>query len=49
MDTDGSVAQSMRMIDAGCELVRLTAPSKNEAENLKISKLNLLEKDTIRR
>jgi (E)-4-hydroxy-3-methylbut-2-enyl-diphosphate synthase len=34
MDTDASVAQSIRMIDAGCELVRLTAPSKNEAENL---------------
>ena len=35
MDTEGSVEQSIRMIDAGCELVRLTAPSKNEAENLK--------------
>jgi (E)-4-hydroxy-3-methylbut-2-enyl-diphosphate synthase len=34
MDTDASVAQSKRMIDAGCELVRLTAPSKKEAENL---------------
>lgn len=34
MDTEGSVEQSIRMIDAGCELVRLTAPSKNEAENL---------------
>jgi (E)-4-hydroxy-3-methylbut-2-enyl-diphosphate synthase len=34
MDTDKSVEQSIRMIDAGCELVRLTAPSKNEAENL---------------
>lgn len=34
MDTQGSVEQSIRMIDAGCELVRLTAPSKNEAENL---------------
>jgi (E)-4-hydroxy-3-methylbut-2-enyl-diphosphate synthase len=34
MDTEGSVAQSKRMIDAGCELVRLTAPSKKEAENL---------------
>jgi len=34
MDTNGYVAQSIRMIDAGCELVRLTAPSKNEAENL---------------
>ncbi len=35
MDTIGSVEQSIRMIDAGCELVRLTAPSKNEAENLR--------------
>ncbi len=34
MDTEGSVEQSIRMIEAGCELVRLTAPSKNEAENL---------------
>lgn len=34
MDTDGSVEQSIRMIDAGCELVRLTAPSKKDAENL---------------
>ncbi|NDF59675.1 MAG: 4-hydroxy-3-methylbut-2-en-1-yl diphosphate synthase, partial [Crocinitomicaceae bacterium] len=34
MDTIGSVEQSKRMIDAGCELVRLTAPSKKEAENL---------------
>jgi (E)-4-hydroxy-3-methylbut-2-enyl-diphosphate synthase len=34
MDTEGSVAQAKRMIDAGCELVRLTAPSKKEAENL---------------
>jgi|TARA_R110000737_G_scaffold33607_1_gene51916 (E)-4-hydroxy-3-methylbut-2-enyl-diphosphate synthase len=35
MDTDLSIQQSARMIDAGCELVRLTAPSKNEAYNLK--------------
>lgn len=34
MDTDGSVEQSIRMIEAGCEIVRLTAPSKKEAENL---------------
>jgi (E)-4-hydroxy-3-methylbut-2-enyl-diphosphate synthase len=34
MDTQKSVDQSIRMIKAGCELVRLTAPSKNEAENL---------------
>ncbi len=34
MDTQKSVEQSVRMIDAGCELVRLTAPSKKEAFNL---------------
>jgi (E)-4-hydroxy-3-methylbut-2-enyl-diphosphate synthase len=34
MDTQGSIDQAIRMIDAGSELVRLTAPSKNEAENL---------------
>ena len=28
MDTAGSIKQSVRMIEAGCELVRLTAPSK---------------------
>lgn len=44
MDTEGSVAQSIRMIDAGCELVRLTAPSKNEAENLKNIKEALVQK-----
>ena len=36
MDTAASVAQAIRMIDAGCELVRYTAPSIREAENLKI-------------
>ena len=34
MDTEGTVEQSIRMIDAGCELVRITAPSKRDAENL---------------
>jgi len=34
MDTKKSVEESIRMIDAGCELVRLTAPSKKDAENL---------------
>jgi (E)-4-hydroxy-3-methylbut-2-enyl-diphosphate synthase len=42
MDTEGSVAQSIRMIDAGCELVRLTAPSKNEADNLQNIKAALV-------
>ncbi len=34
MDTQGSVEQCIRMIDAGCEYVRITAPSMKEAENL---------------
>lgn len=34
MDTDATVAQCVRCIEAGAELVRITAPSKNEAENL---------------
>lgn len=34
MDTKATVDQSIRMIDAGCELVRITAPSLNEAKNL---------------
>ena len=35
MDTLATVEESIRMINAGCELVRITAPSKKEAENLK--------------
>ena len=35
MDTAGSVAQIERMVAAGCEYVRLTAPSLKEAQNLK--------------
>src|SRR6202049_2587192 len=34
MDTKATVAQSIRCIEAGAELVRITAPSKKEAENL---------------
>src|ERR687883_1148482 len=34
MDTLGTVEQSIRCINAGAELVRITAPSKKEAENL---------------
>ncbi|MEY3236704.1 MAG: hypothetical protein RI883_805 [Bacteroidota bacterium] len=44
MDTQKSVEQSIRMINAGCEIVRLTAPSKNEAENLGVIKAALVEK-----
>jgi len=34
MDTLGTVEQSIRMVDAGCEYVRITAPSIKEAQNL---------------
>jgi len=44
MDTEGSVEQSIRMIDAGCELVRLTAPSKKEAENMGVIKNELVKR-----
>lgn len=35
MDTIGTVEQTIRCIEAGAELVRITAPSKKEAENLR--------------
>ncbi|SVB61584.1 uncharacterized protein METZ01_LOCUS214438, partial [marine metagenome] len=38
MNTRATVDQSLRMIRAGSELVRITAPSKREAENLRIIK-----------
>jgi len=41
MDTKGSVEQIVRMVEAGCELVRLTAPSINEAKNLENIKKEL--------
>ncbi len=34
LDTQATVAQTIRCIEAGAELVRITAPSKKEAENL---------------
>ncbi|HLU86873.1 MAG TPA: (E)-4-hydroxy-3-methylbut-2-enyl-diphosphate synthase [Taishania sp.] len=42
MNTEASIEESIRMIDAGCEIVRLTAPSKKEAENLKLIKQGLV-------
>jgi len=35
MDTTATVEQSIRMVDSGCEYIRITAPSINEAINLK--------------
>jgi (E)-4-hydroxy-3-methylbut-2-enyl-diphosphate synthase len=43
MDTEGSVRQAIELIDAGCEIVRYTAPSIKEAENLSLIKKRLAE------
>lgn len=36
MDTEGCVNQAIRMIEAGCELVRITAPNLKAARNLEV-------------
>ena len=36
MNTDETIEQSIRMIEAGCEIVRITAPSIKEAKNLEL-------------
>ena len=41
MNTLGSVEQTIRMVDAGCEYVRITAPSIKEAQNLEEIKKEL--------
>ncbi|MEP4534538.1 MAG: (E)-4-hydroxy-3-methylbut-2-enyl-diphosphate synthase [Cyclobacteriaceae bacterium] len=41
MDTEGSIAQSIKMVESGCEYVRITAPSIKEAENLRQIKAGL--------
>jgi (E)-4-hydroxy-3-methylbut-2-enyl-diphosphate synthase len=41
MDTRGSVEQCIRMIESGCEYVRLTAPSVKEARNLEVIRKEL--------
>ena len=43
MDTQGTIEQSIRMIEAGCEIVRITAPSKKDAENLRNIKNGLIK------
>lgn len=41
IDTDAVVAQCIRMIEAGCELIRITAQDTQEAENLAVIKNGL--------
>ena len=44
MDTQATVAQALRMVEAGCELVRITAPDVRAAENLGRIKDELLKR-----
>ncbi len=44
MDVAATVEQTIRCIEAGAEMVRITAPSKNEAEKLAIIKEALTER-----
>lgn len=41
MDTAATVAETIELVEAGCEIVRITAPSLNEAENLRHIKAEL--------
>ena len=41
MDTQATVEQTIRLVDAGCEYVRITAPSVKEARNLAVIKSEL--------
>ena len=41
MDTKTTVEQTIRMVDSGCDYVRITAPSKLEAQNLEQIKKEL--------
>ena len=42
MDTIGTVEQTIRMVESGCEYVRITAPSIRDAENLGVIKKELV-------
>ena len=45
METEKSIKECIELVEAGCEIVRLTAPSKKEAENLKVIKDALRSKN----
>ncbi|MGB0999839.1 MAG: (E)-4-hydroxy-3-methylbut-2-enyl-diphosphate synthase [Flavobacteriales bacterium] len=44
MDTEATVKECIELIEAGCEIVRITAPGKREAENLQNIKAALRSK-----
>ena len=44
MDTIATVEQTIRMVESGCDYVRITAPSKLEAQNLEVIKKELRQR-----
>jgi (E)-4-hydroxy-3-methylbut-2-enyl-diphosphate synthase len=42
MDTDACIRQTLELAEAGCEIVRITAPTVNDARNLEHIKAGLL-------
>ena len=45
MDTEASIAQTVELAEAGCEIVRITAPTVKDAANLKNIVRGLRERD----
>jgi (E)-4-hydroxy-3-methylbut-2-enyl-diphosphate synthase len=45
MDTEACIGQTMELAAAGCEIVRITAPTVKDAQNLRYIKEGLLERD----
>jgi len=44
MDTEATVAQIIRLAEAGCEIVRVTVPTVKEAQNLENIRTGLIQK-----
>jgi (E)-4-hydroxy-3-methylbut-2-enyl-diphosphate synthase len=44
MDTDSVVAETIRLVNVGCEIVRITTPTAKDAENLKNIRVALTAK-----
>ena len=47
MDTNSTVDQAIRMVNSGCEFIRVTAPTPRAAENLRNIKKYLIKKVTM--
>ncbi len=44
MNTEATVAQTLRLVDVGCEIVRITAPTVLDAQNLEKIKTELINR-----